>query len=69
LSEQDAVTAWLNDTELFRLQQLSYAQLQQSGRAECGWRMAMQLEIRDSTGQKSPAPVEQEEVEWPKRLN
>jgi len=40
MSQQDAVTAWLNDTELFRIQQLSYSQLQQWGRDECGWATA-----------------------------
>ena len=37
MSEQDAITAWLNDIALFRIQKLSYAQLQQWGREQCGW--------------------------------
>jgi len=37
MSEQDAVAAWLNDVELFRVQQLAYGQLQQWGREQCGW--------------------------------
>jgi hypothetical protein len=40
MTQQDAVTAWLNDIALFRIQQLSYAQLQQWGRDQCGWPLA-----------------------------
>ena len=37
MTEQDAITAWANDIELYRLQRLSYLQLQQWGLEQCGW--------------------------------
>ena len=37
MTEQDAITAWASDIELYRLQRLSYLQLQQWGREQCAW--------------------------------
>lgn len=37
MTEQDAVTTWLNDTELFTVQRGRYVALQRWGISECGW--------------------------------
>lgn len=40
MSQQDAVTAWLNDIELFRVQRESYTALQAWGVGQCKWPVA-----------------------------